>query len=93
MHTQNILFSKDTKGAVCWWLITLIPVLERQRQADLYEFEASLAHRASSRTARSTERKKPVSKNKTTCEGELKESEGLERWLSGEEHRLPFQRS
>jgi hypothetical protein len=34
----------------------LIPVLGRQRQADLYEFEASLVYRVSSRTARGTQR-------------------------------------
>jgi hypothetical protein len=34
----------------------LIPALERQRQAEFYEFEASLTYRASSRTAKATQR-------------------------------------
>jgi hypothetical protein len=41
----------------------LVPALLRQRQVDLYEFEASLVYRVSSRTARATQRN-PVSKNK-----------------------------
>jgi hypothetical protein len=41
----------------------LIPVLRRQRQVELWEFEASLVCRVSSRTARATQRN-PVSKNK-----------------------------
>jgi hypothetical protein len=36
------------------WHTPLTPALRRQRQADLYEFEASLVYRASSRTARAT---------------------------------------
>jgi hypothetical protein len=44
----------------------LIPTLERQRQADLCEFKASLVHRVScrTRTARATQRM-PISKKKT----------------------------
>ena len=38
------------------------PALRRQRQEDLCEFEASLYYRASSRTARATQ-KNPFSKN------------------------------
>jgi hypothetical protein len=38
-------------------------VLVRQRQADLYEFEASLVYRVSFRIARAT-RRNPVWKNK-----------------------------
>jgi hypothetical protein len=41
--------------------LTLVP--ERQRQVDLCEFKASLIYRASSRTARVTQRN-PVLKNK-----------------------------
>ena len=40
----------------------LILALRRQRKADLSEFEASLVYRASSRTAKATQRK-PVLKN------------------------------
>ena len=40
------------------------PSIGRQRQADLCEFEASLVYRASSRTARATQRN-PVSKKQT----------------------------
>ena len=39
----------------------LIPALQRQRQADLCEFEVSLVYRVSSRTARDTQRN-PASK-------------------------------
>ena len=59
----------------------LIPALERQRQADLYEFEASLIYRASSRTGfKATEKpclKKP--KNKQTKKA-LWVSHSLLRW-------------
>ena len=41
----------------------LIPAPGRQRQADLCEFEASLAYRVSFRTARATQGN-PVLKNK-----------------------------
>ena len=40
----------------------LIPALKRQNQVDIHEFKASLVYRASSRTARATQRN-PVSKN------------------------------
>ena len=39
-----------------WWCTPLIPELGRQRQEDLYEFEASLVHRESLMTARTTQR-------------------------------------
>ena len=42
----------------------LIPVRGRQRQVELYEFEASLVSGRSSRTAR-TRQRNPVLKNKT----------------------------
>jgi flagellar biosynthesis/type III secretory pathway protein FliH len=42
--------------------MTVTPALGRQRQVDLYEFEASLVYKVSSRTARVTQRN-PVSKN------------------------------
>ena len=45
------------------WHTPLILILWRQRQADLCEFKASLVYRASSRTARATQRN-PVLKKK-----------------------------
>ena len=36
--------------------MTLIPVLRRLSQADVYEFGASLVHKASARTAKVTQR-------------------------------------
>jgi len=38
------------------WLMPLIPAPERQRKADVSEFEASLLYKVSSRTARTTYR-------------------------------------
>ena len=45
-----------------WWCAHLIPALRRQRQADLWEFKASLVYRVSSRTARAVTQRNPVSK-------------------------------
>ena len=45
----------------------MIPALRSQRQVDLYEFEAILVYRASSRTAKATERN-PVLKNQNKKE-------------------------
>jgi hypothetical protein len=47
-----------------------ISALGRQRQADLCEFEASLAFRASSKTARATQRNL-VSKNKNKINNDI----------------------
>ena len=58
-----------------------VPVFGRQRQADLCEFEASLAYRVSSRTMRSTQRN-PASikeRKKEGTEGEKEEG----RWMHG----------
>ena len=51
---------------------TFIPALQRQKQADLYEFEATLVYRVSSRTAKATQRnlvlkKKKRQGNQETC--------------------------
>ena len=48
-------FKKD-KSSQVWWHMPLIPALSRQRQEDLYEFEASLIYKVSSRIARATQR-------------------------------------
>jgi hypothetical protein len=45
-------------------ILVIIPGLRNHRQADLYGFEASLVHIASSRTARVIQRN-PVSRNRT----------------------------
>jgi hypothetical protein len=50
---------KETGRAGQWWHTPLIPALGRQKQA-VYELEASLVYRVSSRTARATQRN-PVS--------------------------------
>ena len=50
MHIQIII------GAGWWWHRPLIPEFQKQRQMDLYEFEASLVSRVSSRMARVTQR-------------------------------------
>lgn len=39
-----------------WWYTPLVPALGRQKQADIYEFEASLVYRPSSKTAKDTQR-------------------------------------
>ena len=53
------------------WRTPLTPALGRQRQAYLYEFEASLVYKVSSRTARTTQRN-PVSEKP---KGEKEEEE------------------
>ena len=58
----------------------LISAFRRQRQADLCEFEASLVYRASSRTARDTQRNPASKKRKRNKERkkERKREEGKE---------------
>ena len=46
--------------------MALIPALRRQRQVDLYELEASLVYRVSSRTARATQKPCLTKTNKQT---------------------------
>jgi hypothetical protein len=43
----------------------LIPALGRKKQVDLWEFEASLCYRVSSRTVRATQRSPVLKKTKT----------------------------
>jgi hypothetical protein len=54
------LMRRKKKGR-WWWYMPLNPALGRQRQADLYEYEASLVYRVDSRTAITTQ-KKPILK-------------------------------
>jgi hypothetical protein len=60
-----------------WWYIALIPHLE-SRGRQVSEFEASLVYRASSRTARDTQRN-PVSKEKKRKEKKRKEKKRKEK--------------
>ena len=55
---QGLSPCKDSQARWWRWRRPLIPALGRQRQADLYEFEASLVFKArsSSMTARTTQR-------------------------------------
>jgi hypothetical protein len=55
--------NKTKKRCQVLLYLPIIPALKRQRQVDLCEFKTSLVYRASSRTARVTQRN-PVSKNK-----------------------------
>ena len=53
-HLTSPQFSNSLKYFCCagWWCTLLIPALGRQRQADLYEFQASLVYSTSSRMLR-----------------------------------------
>ena len=53
----------------------IIPALGRQRQADLYDFKASLVYRASSRTARDTQRNPVSNKTKQKKEGQTEKKQ------------------
>ena len=55
----------------------LIPALGRQSQADLYEFEASLIYRVSSKTARDTQRNNRTERGGWGEEREKREISGL----------------
>ena len=54
-HDVYITLS-DITSAKQWWHTPLILALRRQRQENLYEFEASLIYEASSRTARAMQK-------------------------------------
>lgn len=75
LRTRELLWSVISDGVKNkhltgqWWWTHLIPALRRQRQVDLYEFEANLVYRASSRTAKTTQWD-PVSKNQKEEEEE-----------------------
>jgi hypothetical protein len=43
-----------------WWCTPLMPALRRQREEDLWEFKASLPHKASSRTTRVVIQRNPA---------------------------------
>ena len=58
---------------------TLIPALRRQRQTDVCEFKASQVYRASSRTARATQRNPVIQTLLPTKEDMVWEAE---RWCS-----------
>ena len=47
-----------------WWRTPLIPALGRQKQADLFKFEASLVYRASDRTGSKATQRNPVLKER-----------------------------
>ena len=73
---QNILVVfRKRKVARQWRPAPLIPALGRQRQGDLWEFEASLDYKASSRTA---ELHRETLFRKTRGKKEGKESRGGE---------------
>ena len=55
LQSLKLLFQKVLKIiklAGCWWHTPLIPALGSQRQEGIFEFEASLVYRASTRIAR-----------------------------------------
>ena len=75
----TVYFKKKKKVATkAWWCTPLVPALGRQKQEDLCGFKTSLAYRASSRTARATQRNsvfKKTKQNKTGHKMNTSESE------------------
>ena len=63
-HTQITSKHEEQKQQPGGGGTPLIPVLGRQRQEDLSEFNASLVYKANSRTARTVTLRNPVSKYK-----------------------------
>ena len=60
----GFLLSRKQKLGPGGWGVPLIPAFGKQRQMDLYEFEATLVYRANSRRPKDIQRN-PVSKNQT----------------------------
>jgi hypothetical protein len=52
-----------------WWYTFLIPALQKQKQADGCEYEASLVYKSSYNTATAVIQRNPVSKKKINIAG------------------------
>jgi hypothetical protein len=77
-HTQTkhpFTFFKKHYRVPAWWHMPLIPASGRQRQEVLCEFEASIANKASSRTAMLFLQRNPISKKRELEGGEGREGE------------------
>jgi hypothetical protein len=70
-----------------WWYTPLFLACGRQRQGDLCEFEASLVHRVSSRTARAMQRNSASRKEKKRKEEKRREEKRREEKRREEKRR------